>query len=119
MKQHLSVTVNDKMTGIIFLFSGRYCLCRNPHTAGRETTTRRELLERTKLELERIGTTALKSHKTKKPASDAIIGARIGTALAKTKMGKHVKRRSVWKTLMKNLALTGRRVGTGSLQGCG
>jgi hypothetical protein len=26
---------------------------------------------------------------------------------------------SVWKTLMKNLALTGRRVGTGSLQGCG
>ena len=69
----------------------RYCLCRNPHTAGRETTTRRELLERTKLELERIATTALKSHKTKKPASDAIIGARVGTALAKTKMGKYVK----------------------------
>lgn len=68
----------------------RYCLCRNPHTAGRETTTRNELLERTRKELERIAATALKSRKTKRPASDELIGARVGTLLAKTRMGKYV-----------------------------
>ena len=45
----------------------RYCLCRNPATAARETTTRRELLARTRLELERIALTALKSQRTKRP----------------------------------------------------
>ena len=69
----------------------RYCLCRNPINAQRETTTRNELLKRTKHELERIAATALKSQKTKKPATDAIIGSRIGSALAKTKMGKYVR----------------------------
>ena len=73
--------------------SRRYCLCRNPHTAARVGTTRNELLERTRLALERIAATALKSHKTKRPASDELIGARIGAALAKTKMGKYV----VWR----------------------
>jgi hypothetical protein len=68
----------------------RYCLCRNPHTAGRETTTRRELLERTREELQRIAATALKSRKTKRPASDELVGARVGKALAKTRMGKYV-----------------------------
>ncbi|MCF7734650.1 MAG: IS1634 family transposase [Akkermansiaceae bacterium] len=68
----------------------RYCLCRNPHTAGRETTTRRELLERTRLELTRIAATALKSQRTKHPASDELIGARVGKALVKTRMGKYV-----------------------------
>ena len=68
----------------------RYCLCRNPHTAERETTTRRELLECTKEELDRIAATALKSRKWKNPASDELIGARVGKALAKTRMGKYV-----------------------------
>ena len=68
----------------------RYCLCRNPHTARRGTTTRRELLERTKLDLERIAATALKSRGTKHPASDELVGARVGKALAKTRMGKYV-----------------------------
>ena len=70
--------------------SRRYCLCRNPLTAARETTTRRELLERTRTELERIAATALKSRGTKRPASDELVGARVGTALAKTRMGKYV-----------------------------
>lgn len=68
----------------------RYCLCRNPLTARRETTTRRELLQRTRSELERIAATGLKSQKSKKPASDETIGARVGKALAKTRMGKYV-----------------------------
>jgi transposase len=70
--------------------SRRYCLCRNPLTAQRETTTRRELLERTRTEMERIAATALKSRKTKRPASDKLVGARVGTALAKSRMGKYV-----------------------------
>jgi hypothetical protein len=32
----------------------RYCLCRNPQTAGREGTTRERLLERTCAELDKI-----------------------------------------------------------------
>ena len=32
----------------------RYCLCRNPQTAGREDRTRARLLERTRAELDRI-----------------------------------------------------------------
>ena len=73
----------------------RYCLCRNPLTAHRETTTRRELLERTKEELERIAATALKSAASKKPASPEFIGARVGKILGKTKMGKYV----TWRVL--------------------
>src|SRR5260370_8871748 len=32
----------------------RYCLCRNPQTAGREARTRERLLERTRAELDKI-----------------------------------------------------------------
>src|SRR5258707_13663770 len=32
----------------------RYCLCRNPQTAGREPKTRERLLERTRAELDKI-----------------------------------------------------------------
>jgi transposase len=73
----------------------RYCLCRNPLTARRETTTRRELLERTQQELERIAATALKSAKTKAPTSPEFIGARVGKILEKTRMGKYV----TWRVL--------------------
>jgi transposase len=62
----------------------RYCLCRNPHSAQRETTTRNELLERTRKELNKIV-------ERKRPAVEAVIGARVGKILAKTKMGKYLK----------------------------
>jgi transposase len=62
----------------------RYCLCRNPHSAQRETTTRNELLERTRKELNKIV-------ERKRPAEEAVIGARVGKILAKTKMGKYLK----------------------------
>lgn len=66
----------------------RYCLCRNPHSAARETTTRNALLERTRQELTRIAA-------RKKPASPEVIGAQVGKLLAKTKMGKHLQWRVV------------------------
>jgi Transposase DDE domain len=61
----------------------RFCLCRNPYSAQRETTTRNELLERTKKELERIAT-----RKTLGKADK--LGAQVGRLLAKTKMGKFI-----------------------------
>ena len=67
----------------------RYCLCRNPFNAQREGRTRSELIERNQAELTQIATTAARSQSTKKPATDAVIGARVGKALAKTKMGKY------------------------------
>ena len=62
----------------------RYCLCRNPHSAARETATREALLERTRKELTRIAG-------RKKRTSAEIIGAQVGKLLAKTHMGKHLK----------------------------
>ncbi len=61
----------------------RYCLCRNPHSAARETATRQALLERT-----RDGLTRIAGPKTR--AKPELIGARVGKLLAKTKMGKHI-----------------------------
>ena len=66
----------------------RYCLCRNPHSAVRETTTREALLQRTREELTRIAG-------RKKPADAELIGAQVGKLLAKTKMGKHLNWRVV------------------------
>jgi len=62
----------------------RYCLCRNPHSAARETATREALLERTRKELTRIA-----GRKTR--ATAEAIGAQVGKLLAKTHMGKHLK----------------------------
>jgi len=62
----------------------RFCLCRNPHSAQRETTTRNALLERTRVALDKIAA-------SKKPATPEIIGARVGKVLAKTKMGKYLR----------------------------
>lgn len=66
----------------------RYCLCRNPHSAARETATREALLERTRQELTRIA-----GRKTRADAE--VIGAQVGKLLAKTKMGKHLHWRVV------------------------
>ena len=62
----------------------RYCLCRNPQTAGREATTRDRLLERTRAELDRIAGSKLRSSAHK-------LGARVGRVLERSKMGKFVR----------------------------
>ena len=61
----------------------RYCLCRNPHSAERETTTRNQLLERTERELRKLS-------ERKKQATAERLGAQVGKLLARTKMGKYV-----------------------------
>ena len=61
----------------------RYCLCRNPETARRETQTRKALLEATRQQLE-------KSASSKRKAKAEKIGARVGRVLQRYKMGKFV-----------------------------
>ena len=64
----------------------RFCLCRNPRSAARETATRQALLTRTEEELRRI--TQCKT----KAEAEAIgaIGAQVGRLLGRTKMGKFI-----------------------------
>jgi transposase len=84
----------------------RYCLCRNPQTAQRETQTRQNLLELTRQKLEAIAagragkkkdnavpaeTEKKAKSKTRKKAkgpSAEKIGARVGRILQRYKMGK-------------------------------
>jgi transposase len=61
----------------------RYCLCRNPQTARRETQTRKALLEATRQQLE-------KTASSKRKAKAEKIGARVGRVLQRYKMGKFV-----------------------------
>jgi transposase len=85
----------------------RYCLCRNPETAQRETRTRQTLLELTRQKLEAIavgrtgkkekaqaGPAAAKMAQPKKQAkapSAEKIGARVGRVLQQYKMGKFIQ----------------------------
>jgi len=62
----------------------RYCLCRNPQTAGREATTREQLLQRTQAELDKIAG-------SKRRSSAERLGARVGRVLERLKMGKFVR----------------------------
>ena len=62
----------------------RYCLCRNPQSAARETGTRQRLLECTRRGLEQIGA-------SKRRVSGEQIGARVGRVLQQYKMGKFVR----------------------------
>ncbi len=62
----------------------RYCLCKNPFVAKKTGETRRKLLEKTKIELDKIANSKRKSTAEK-------IGARVGKLLIKTKMGKFIK----------------------------
>ena len=62
----------------------RYCLCRNPVSAQRETSTRERLLALTREGLEKISV-------YKQKTTVAILGARIGKLLAQYKMGKFVE----------------------------
>ncbi len=63
--------------------SRRYCLCRNPVTAQRETDTRQRLLELTE-----IGLRGIVDYKQKNTVEK--LGARVGKVLAKYKMGKFI-----------------------------
>jgi len=63
--------------------SRRYCLCRNPQTAARETSTRQRLLDLTQAGLAKIAA------RKKKAAADRL-GAQVGKVLARYKMGKFV-----------------------------
>jgi len=62
----------------------RYCLCRNPQTAGREGKTRERLLERTRAELDKIAG-------SKRRAGAKTLGARVGRVLERSKMGKFLR----------------------------
>jgi hypothetical protein len=66
----------------------RYCLCRNPDGAARESATRQALLDRTRATLDRIAT-------RKKKADPEKLGEQVGRLLEKTRMGKFVKRQVV------------------------
>lgn len=59
----------------------RYCLCRNPLTADKETTTRQRLIELTEQGLAKIAD-------YKQAVSVEVLGARIGKLLAKYKVEK-------------------------------
>lgn len=61
----------------------RYCLCRNPETAARETITRQRLLDLTRECLAKIA-------QRKKKAKAEKIGAQVGKVLTRYKMGKFV-----------------------------
>lgn len=63
--------------------SRRYCLCRNPVTAQRETDTRQRLLELTE-----VGLRGIADYKQKNTVEK--LGARVGKVLAKYKMGKFI-----------------------------
>ena len=62
----------------------RYCLCRNPVTAERETQTRQRLLELTETQVQGIANYKQKTTVEK-------LGARVGKVLAKYKMGKFIR----------------------------
>ena len=62
--------------------SRRYCLCKNPQSARRETQTRNALLEKAKEGL-------LKIAASKRKATIEQISARVGKLLSKTKMNKY------------------------------
>jgi len=62
----------------------RYCLCRNPVTAQRETDTRQRLLD-----LTTAGLRGIADYKQKTTVEK--LGARVGKVLAKYKMGKFIQ----------------------------
>jgi transposase len=62
----------------------RYCLCRNPQSAARETATRQRLLDLTQGALNKIA-------QRKKKAEPERIGAQVGKVLARFQMGKFVE----------------------------
>ena len=70
----------------------RYCLCRNPESARRETNTRNALLAKTSEGLNKIAS-------SKRKATIEKISSRVGKLLSKTKMGKFI----TWEVLDEKL----------------
>ncbi|MCF6313302.1 MAG: IS1634 family transposase, partial [Verrucomicrobiales bacterium] len=62
----------------------RYCLCKNPDSAKKETATRKRLLE-----LSESGLQEVASYKRK--CTVEVLGARVGRVLQKYKMGKFIR----------------------------
>jgi hypothetical protein len=62
----------------------RYCLCRNPQTAGREGARRERLLERARAELDQIAG-------SRRRRSTQRLAARVGRVLERSKMGKFIR----------------------------
>jgi transposase len=73
----------------------RYCLCKNPETAKRETKTRETLLNKTIEELTKV-------QASKRKNTDDKISARVGKILAKYKVGKLIE----WSVNNKNLVFS-------------
>ena len=70
----------------------RYCLCRNPESARRETNTRNALLAKTSEGLNKIAS-------SKRKTTIEEISSRVGKLLSKTKMGKFI----TWEVLEEKL----------------
>ena len=70
----------------------RYCLCRNPESARRETNTRNALLAKTSECLNKIAS-------SKRKTTIEEISSRVGKLLSKTKMGKFI----TWEVLEEKL----------------
>jgi transposase len=62
----------------------RYCLCRNPQTAGQEAATRESLLKRAGAQLDKITNSRRRS-------SVQRLGARVGRVLERSKMSKFIQ----------------------------
>jgi transposase len=62
----------------------RYCLCRNPRTAAKESRTRKDLMGVTRQALDKIA-------QSKRKVSNEKIAERVGKVLGRTKMGKFVQ----------------------------
>jgi transposase len=77
-EKHIVEVIDPDNTG------QRYCLCRNPKSAERETRTRKALLDVTRTALEKIS-------QSKRKGTPEAIGKRVGKAFAKTKMEKFVQ----------------------------
>lgn len=77
-EKHLVEVIDPDNTG------QRYCLCRNPKSAEKETRTRKALLDATRTALVKIS-------QSKRKGTPEAIGKRVGKVFAKTKMEKFVQ----------------------------
>ena len=62
----------------------RYCLCRNPQTAGQEAATRESLLKRAGVQVDKIA-------RSRRRSSAQRLGARVGRVLERSKMSKFIQ----------------------------
>jgi hypothetical protein len=83
--EHVQLSMFDKTSPIEVVLPEnptiRYALCLNPARAEKETATRRSMVEKAKLELDKIAT-------PKKKTDDGTLGQRVGKIFAKNKVKK-------------------------------